>query len=72
MTKGKIAVGAILGALVGIAAGVLTAPRSGKETRTDLKTKAGNLKRSASDKLDAGREKTAEAIERLQGAKDRG
>mgnify|MGYP001507925177 FL=1 len=33
----KLAFGAIIGAVAGIVAGGLTAPKSGKETRADLK-----------------------------------
>ena len=37
----------VLGAAVaGFAAGVLTAPKSGKETRKDLKKKANKLKKA--------------------------
>lgn len=39
---------AVIGAAVaGFAAGILTAPKSGKETRKDLKKKAGKLKSDA-------------------------
>jgi gas vesicle protein len=40
MTKGKVLLGTIIGAAAGFVAGVLTAPKSGKETRSDLKQKA--------------------------------
>ena len=43
----KFAVGAILGAAAGLVAGILTAPKSGKETRQDLKNKAGDMKEKA-------------------------
>lgn len=51
MSKGKFALGALIGATAGIVAGVLTAPKSGKETRADLKEKAGELKNQASEKV---------------------
>ena len=35
---------AVIGAAAGFAAGILTAPKSGKETRKDLKKKAVKLK----------------------------
>ena len=39
---------AVIGAAAaGFAAGILTAPKSGKETRKDLKKKAGKLKSDA-------------------------
>ena len=41
---------AVIGAAAaGFAAGILTAPKSGKETRQDLKNKAGDMKEKAGD-----------------------
>lgn len=71
MGKGKIAIGAAIGALIGVAAGILTAPRAGKQTRAELKAKAEDLKRGASEKVEAGKEKTSEVIERLLRDKDK-
>jgi gas vesicle protein len=49
MKKGtNIAFGAIIGAAVGVAAGILTAPKSGKETRDDIKQKADTVKSQVS------------------------
>lgn len=36
----KVAIGAAISAAVGYVAGILTAPKSGKETRADIKNKA--------------------------------
>lgn len=47
MSKGKFALGALFGAAVGMVAGILTAPKSGKETRADLKVKADEAKKKA-------------------------
>lgn len=47
MSKGKIALGALFGAVTGFVAGVLTAPKSGKETRTDIKDAAVKAKDTA-------------------------
>jgi gas vesicle protein len=44
MKGNKLAIGAIIGAAAGIVAGVLTAPKSGKETRDDIKRKASEAK----------------------------
>jgi gas vesicle protein len=52
MSKGKFAAGTIFGALIGLAAGILTAPKSGKETRADLKMKAEDMKNKATDVMD--------------------
>ena len=43
----KLAIGAIVGAIAGLAAGVLTAPKSGRETRDDIKKKAEEMKDKA-------------------------
>lgn len=40
----KLAVGALIGAAAGYVAGVLTAPKSGKETRSDIKHAAQRAK----------------------------
>lgn len=50
--SGKFALGAVIGGLVGAAIGVLTAPKSGKETRDELKVKAGSAKQGALNKAD--------------------
>lgn len=78
MKTNKLALGAIVGAAVGIAAGILTAPKSGKETRDDIKQKAGDAKRKAAstkDELIFKAEETADdlrqlAAEKIKGLKD--
>ena len=50
MSKSKVALGALVGVAVGVAAGILTAPKSGKETRADLKKKAIETKEVVSKK----------------------
>jgi len=52
MAKGKkFGFGIVLGAIAGVVAGFLTAPKSGKETREDIKKKAGEVKGTAERKL---------------------
>jgi gas vesicle protein len=52
MGKGKkFGLGVLVGAVAGVAAGILAAPKSGKETRKDIKNKAGEVKVSAERKL---------------------
>lgn len=50
-TVKKIAIGSALAGVAGYLAGILTAPKSGKDTRTDISTKAGDIKYSAVDHL---------------------
>jgi gas vesicle protein len=52
MKRSKLTIGAILGASAGIVAGLLTAPKSGKETRDDIRRKAGEVKGNAAAKKD--------------------
>jgi gas vesicle protein len=47
----KVALGAALSAAAGYVAGVLTAPKSGKETRTDIKNKASETYVAAEKEL---------------------
>lgn len=47
----KFAIGAALSALAGYVAGVLTAPKSGKETREDIKNKATETYATAEKEL---------------------
>jgi gas vesicle protein len=47
----KLAIGALLAGAAGYIAGILTAPKSGKETREELADKAGEVKDEAAAKL---------------------
>lgn len=47
MSKGKVALGAVFGAVAGFVTGVLAAPKSGKETRADIKDAAVKAKDTA-------------------------
>jgi gas vesicle protein len=49
--KRGLAIGAIFGAVVGLITGFLTAPKSGKETREDIKEKADQLTENAEKEL---------------------
>ena len=50
-TARKIAVGSAVAGIAGYLAGVLTAPKSGKDTRTDIAHKAGDVKDTAEEQL---------------------
>lgn len=54
MSKGKFALGALFGAVVGATVALLTAPKSGKETRAELVKKAEEMRVEA--------EKTAKIV----------
>jgi gas vesicle protein len=50
-TGRNIAVGSAIAGLLGYAAGILTAPKSGKQTREDIANKAGDVKDNIEDQL---------------------
>lgn len=47
----KFALGALMGGLAGYLTGVLTAPKSGRETREDIANKADSIKSGAEQQL---------------------
>ncbi len=51
--RGKFALGALFAAVAGFVAGILTAPKSGRETRQDIKDAATKTKSEAEKKLKA-------------------
>lgn len=55
--------GFIIGSLIGAVAGILYAPKSGKETREDIGKSADELLEKAKERYDEAREK----IEKLAG-----
>jgi gas vesicle protein len=65
MTKGKFALGALIGAAAGFVAGILTAPKSGKETREDIKTVANDAKDKAVKKAGQVRKKAGDVAENV-------
>ena len=68
-TGKKLAVGALVAGAAGYVAGILTAPKSGKETRQDIKDKAEDVKDEAAAKLQAAHD---ELDELLSQAKSKG
>lgn len=61
MSKGKFALGALIGGAIGAVAALLTAPKSGKETREDLKKKVDSIKTDTEKKVQEA-SKQAETI----------
>jgi len=57
MAKGKLALGALIGAVAGFVSGVLLAPKSGQETRNEIKKDALKLKATAEKELNEAAEK---------------
>ncbi len=61
-TGRKLAVGALIAGAAGYVAGILTAPKSGEETRQDIKDKAVDIKQEAEAKLQAAHDELAELL----------
>lgn len=68
-TGRKIAVGALIAGAAGYLTGILTAPKSGKETREDIADKAGEIREDAAEKLQAAHDELDELINNV---KDKG
>lgn len=63
MTKKFLPIAAIVGAVTGVIAGLLVAPKSGKETRADIKAKADELKGKAEAEVEKAKTSANSAIE---------
>jgi gas vesicle protein len=66
MSKGKFAAGTIFGAIIGLAAGILTAPKSGKETRAELKLKAEDMKNKATDAMEDAKDTATKKADEIK------
>ncbi|MDO8591526.1 MAG: YtxH domain-containing protein [bacterium] len=62
-TSRKLAIGAALAGAVGYVTGILTAPKSGKETREDIADKADDIKESAEEQLQIAHDELSELIQ---------
>jgi len=63
--KGKFILGAAIGAIAGAAAGILFAPKSGKETRKIIGDKAKEYAEKSKEMLDNGKVATKEKIKEV-------
>lgn len=63
MSKGKFALGALFGAITGFVAGIITAPKSGAETRADIKAKADVIKSDITKKAGVVADEADEIVE---------
>src|SRR3990172_768897 len=64
----KIALGAFFGAIAGFVTGILTAPKSGKETRADIAEKVSEVKQEGVEQLQNLHDELDELV---QSAKDK-
>ncbi len=60
--KVAVGIGVAAGVVAGVVAGVLAAPKSGKETRADIKNKAGELKVEAEKDIKIVEEKASKIV----------
>jgi len=65
-TGKKVAIGAALAGIGGYLAGILTAPKSGKETRNDIADKADDLKADAAKELQVVQDELAVTLKEAQ------
>ena len=63
MTKGKFTLGALIGAVAGFAVGILAAPKSGKETRADIKAKTDEIKADVVKKVKSYQSDASDVVE---------
>lgn len=61
-TGRKLAIGAALAGAVGYVTGILTAPKSGKETREDIAEKAEDIKEDAEEQLQTAHDELNQLI----------
>lgn len=61
-TGRKLAIGALFAAIAGYLAGILTAPKSGKETREDIGNKAGEIKEESVEQLKSAQAELEELL----------
>jgi len=66
MSKGKLAIGAVFGAVAGFVTGVLLAPKSGKETREDIKGAALKTKNNVVDEAEKAKDFAEEKVKQVR------
>jgi len=66
-TKRKLAIGAAVGGVAGYLAGILTAPKSGDQTRKDIANKAGEVKDETGEQLQRAADELNSALKTAKG-----
>lgn len=66
-TGKKLAIGALLAGAAGYITGLLTAPRSGKETREDIADKAADLRDNTEEQLQNAHDELEKMIKETKG-----
>lgn len=69
--SGKLAIGAFILAGLGYVAGILTAPKSGRETRRDIKKVTVKAKKEAEKKLKQLHSELSDLIDKAKGMKSK-
>lgn len=67
MAKGKLALGALIGAAAGFISGILLAPKSGKETRDEIKKDALKVKVAVEKEVKETTEKVKAEATKIKG-----
>ncbi len=62
----KFALGALIAGVAGYVTGLLTAPKSGKETRADIANKAGEIKEDAEEKLQTAHDELNDLLDKAK------
>lgn len=65
-TGRKLAIGAAIAGVVGYIGGILTAPKSGKQTREDIADKAGDIKEGAEEQLQNAHDELSELLKKAK------
>jgi len=73
MSKGSIVtLSFLIGASLGVIAGILIAPKTGEETREDVKEKLNTIKSKVDDLYEKSLEKTNELVSKSEGIIEKG
>jgi gas vesicle protein len=59
---GNLAIGLVIGSLLGVGVALLAAPQSGEQTRSQLREKTGEIRQRTTHSLNEGREKAQMAL----------